>query len=125
MALISFLVVGALVLLMLWFQKRALIPVDQARAFLRQGARVIDVRSPGEYQAEHLAVAVNIPLNELDAQIAQQVPNRDTIVLLHCLSGGRSALAQRKLRRIGYSKSYNLGSYHRAKTIVHGTESQP
>jgi len=38
--------------------------------------------------------------------------------LVHCLSGGRSAVAKMQLRRLGYRNVYNLGSLGRAKQIV-------
>ena len=89
-----------------------------AREYLRQGAKVIDVRSPGEFGERHLPGTVNIPLGELTERIGRHVPNKDDIVLLHCLSGGRSGLGTRLLRRMGYQRVYNLGSYGRAERIV-------
>jgi len=89
-----------------------------AREHLRNGAKVIDVRSPGEFAEEHLPVAVNIPLGSLRDEIARIAPDKNTVILLHCLSGGRSALGRRMLLQLGYKQVFNLGSLSRAKRIV-------
>ncbi len=94
------------------------VSVDAAREYLRQGARVIDVRDREEYRVRHLPSALNIPLGELTASIGRHVPNKDEVLLLHCVSGGRSGLGTRKLRGLGYRRVYNLGSLGRAGQIV-------
>ena len=67
-----------------------------AREYLQQGATVIDVRSPQEFANQHLACAINLPLESL-ADHLDQVP-RGTL-LLHCKSGMRSNMALHVLRR--------------------------
>jgi len=89
-----------------------------AIAHLRKGAMVIDVRSAGEFTAGHLSRAVNIPLSEIDTVIERKASSKDQVLLLHCQSGGRSRVAQRRLRALGYVHAYNLGSYARAAEIV-------
>lgn len=97
-----------------------LVGVAAAREHLQNGAKVIDVRSPQEFGARHLPGAINIPQGELAERIAAKVPNKDTVLLLHCLSGGRSALGKRTLKGLGYPRVFNLGSYGRAEKIVRG-----
>jgi len=43
-----------------------------AKAYLRNGATVIDVRSAGEYTGRHLPNAVNLPLSEIEALILRE-----------------------------------------------------
>ena len=114
------LVVAAALVVAAWFVVRrlALIPLRQARELLARGATVIDVRSPAEFNAGHLPHAINLPLDTLTERIQAVVNDKDAPVLLHCLSDGRSALAQRRLRRLGYSRVYNLGSLERARRLV-------
>lgn len=101
------------------FVKRFLwIAPPEACQLINQGAKVIDVREHAEYQSEHLPQAINIPLGKLAEQIGKQFPDKETILLLHCLSGGRSEIAKRNLRQMGYLKAYNLGSYGRAQKIM-------
>ena len=52
---------------------------------------LIDVREVVEYISGHAPVAVNLPLSELVARVAE-VPRGDTVYLI-CESGGRSAQA--------------------------------
>ncbi len=86
-----------------------------AQRYLQQGATVIDVRSPKEYAAQHLACAVNMPLETLP-ECLDQLP-RGTL-LLHCKSGMRSNMALQLLRKKGIDQAYNLGGFDRAKSIV-------
>ena len=87
-------------------------------AYLKQGALVIDVRSPGEFAAGHLAGAINVPLDQLEAALPQRVRDKNQVLLLQCASGTRSSLAKSKLRGMGYPNAFNLGSYGRAEGIV-------
>lgn len=89
-----------------------------ARTHLAQGARVIDVRSQAEYAAGHLRRAVNMPLDQIEAVAPLQLSDRSQVLLLHCQSGMRSAMAAKKLARMGYTQTFNLGSYARAARIV-------
>jgi phage shock protein E len=102
-------------------RRLALITESNASAHLRQGAIVVDVRTPEEFQQRHLPGALNMPLAEFPANIISAVSAKDQVILLHCLGGGRSAMAQRLLRKNGYLRAFNLGSYRRADSIVRKT----
>ena len=109
--------VGGVAAWLLWKQL-ALVRPGIARQYLKQGARVIDVRTTGEFQSRHLPSAINIPLDDLRQQISREVPDRGTVLLLHCAGGVRSGMGQRVLQQMGYAKAFNLGSYGRAQRIV-------
>ncbi|HVV71182.1 MAG TPA: rhodanese-like domain-containing protein [Verrucomicrobiae bacterium] len=117
-------IVSAAMLGLLLWKRASLVSSGTARQLLQEGALVIDVRTPGEFSSGHLAAAVNIPLGDLRTDIPRHVPDKNQVLLLHCLSGGRSAIAQHQLKRMGYTKVSNLGSYRRAAAIVSsaGTE---
>jgi len=115
---ISILVVIGIVLAFVGIKQLGSISPEAARNHLRQGAKVIDVRSLREFQSGHLPGAINIPGNVIENQIARYAPNKETVLLLHCLSGGRSGLAVRTLKKLGYKKVFNLGSYGRAEKII-------
>ena len=95
-----------------------------ARDWLQKGARVIDVRSHGEFQGGHLPGAVNVPLDRLGDEIPRHAPDKEQPLLLHCLSGTRSAMGKASLRKMGYRNAFNLGSYGRAAKIL-GAHSEP
>jgi rhodanese-related sulfurtransferase len=111
------LVVLAVVAALLLLKRAGQVSPAAARQFLKQGALVIDVRSAAEFQSGHLPRAVNLPLDELRAGIAQHAPDKGQVLLLHCLSGTRSAMARQRLKRMGYTQVFNLGSYSRARKI--------
>jgi phage shock protein E len=96
------------------------VPKKAAAAYLRNGAVVIDVRSAGEFTAGHLARAINIPLSEIESVTARKFTDKNQVLLLHCQNGKRSSEATRKLKELGYTNAYNLGSYDRAAQIVSG-----
>jgi rhodanese-related sulfurtransferase len=114
--LIAIIVVAAFLLLRRGMQ----IPGKAAAAYLRNGAVVIDVRSAGEFTAGHLVKAINIPLSEIESVTARKFTNKNEVLLLHCQSGKRSSEAARKLKELGYTNVYNLGSFDRAAQIVSG-----
>ena len=89
------------------------IRIDRATAhkLVADGAKLIDVRTPEEHQDGGIAGAVNIPLQVVGQQIGTAAQPEDTIVL-YCRSGGRSDMAARILRSMGYAKAYNMGGIH-------------
>jgi phage shock protein E len=94
------------------------ISAARAAEHLRAGAALIDVRTPAEFEREHLPGAVNLPLAELARAAATRLPDTRAVVLLHCHGGGRSLVARGILRRQGYVEAHNLGSYGRARAIL-------
>lgn len=60
---------------------------------------LIDVRTPAEYRAGHIAGAVNRPLNDLSRHMAEISPERE--VVLYCSSGFRSAMGVMALQLEG------------------------
>lgn len=102
-------------------RRMSLVSSDAAKQYLGNGALVIDVRGSDEYASEHLQDAVNVPLGELSARISAVCPDKNRVILLHCLSGGRSAMAVGTLKSLGYTNACNLGSYSRAQGILSGT----
>jgi len=60
--------------------------------------RCIDVRSPTEFAAGHIPVAINIPMDEIESRVAD-LPSDSPIVLV-CQSGQRAAMTQALLAEI-------------------------
>jgi thioredoxin len=67
--------------------------------------QLIDVRTPEEYAAGHLAGAVN--MNIYDADFAQRIAKLDKSrpVMVYCKAGGRSGDAAKQLSALGYAVS--------------------
>ncbi len=108
---------------MLWFKLKGRVTDEQIREYISEGALIIDVRTSREYEEKHLSNTINIPLDQVIEQIRSQVPDPRQLILCHCVSGGRSAIAVARLKRAGYINSFNLGSYNRAAALLEPLES--
>ena len=115
---LTWIILGVAIVAFLIFKQLTGARPDTARDWLNQGAKVIDVRSEGEFQERHLPGAINIPLGRLGDEIARRAPDKEQAILLHCLSGTRSGMAKTMLKKRGYSNVFNLGSYGRAAGIL-------
>jgi rhodanese-related sulfurtransferase len=100
------------------------ISANDAGGHLKKGAMVIDVRSPGEFESGHLPKAINIPLDDIGDALPRRVQDKNQVLLLHCQSGMRSGIAAKKLKGMGYTNTFNLGSLARARSIIDGAEGQ-
>ncbi len=116
----NWLILAAVVVAFLLLKRLGQISARAARAHLEQGALVIDVRSEGEFSAAHLPRAINMPVDRIEAMAPQRLKDRNQVLLLHCQSGMRSAVARKRLAAMGYAHAFNLGSYGRAARIVGG-----
>lgn len=72
------------------------------------GARIVDVRTPEEFQDGAYKGAVNIPLAVLPARMHELEP-KDQPIVLYCLSGARSGQAARLLKQAGFKDVTNAG----------------
>lgn len=67
---------------------------------------VVDARKPGEYQAEHVENAINIPLDTIHTHLSE-VPKSDNFYL-HCLGGYRSVIMASILKSRGFHNLINI-----------------
>ncbi|WP_242929148.1 MBL fold metallo-hydrolase [Pontibacter vulgaris] len=68
--------------------------------------KVVDVRKPGEYQAEHVETAQSAPLDYLNEHLAE-LPTKEQIYL-HCAGGYRSMIAASILKARGFDNVVNV-----------------
>jgi rhodanese-related sulfurtransferase len=57
--------------------------VDEVRRLLEEGAQLVDVLEPEEYQHSHLPGAISIPLKELNETTARRL-DRSKPVIVYC-----------------------------------------
>jgi phage shock protein E len=69
---------------------------------------IIDVREPDEWEAGHIPGARLIPRGILEHRAAQELPDRDRRIVVHCNAGGRGVLAAKNLMEMGYTNVANL-----------------
>src|SRR5687768_3950473 len=79
-----------------------LIPIDQARAEIESGVRVIDVREQHEWDEAHLEQAIHVPQGEVAERIDEIAPDRSEHLILHCRTDNRSARVAQILAELGY-----------------------
>jgi rhodanese-related sulfurtransferase len=81
--------------------------VDQAQA-LRGTALFVDVREPAEWEQGHVPGALHVPRGLLEFAADPSVPthkpefHQGRPIVIYCASGGRSALAARTLKDMGF-----------------------
>jgi rhodanese-related sulfurtransferase len=92
---------------------------DQAGDMIKKGnTLVLDVRDAPEVAASgKIAGAVNVSRGMLEFRADPESPYHDKnfdkgkTVITYCASGGRSALAGKLLKDMGYENVYNVGGF--------------
>lgn len=114
------LILGIALLAFLFFRRFAFanspnvknVSADEAHELLKsdRSVVVIDVRTRQEYKSGHINGAKSIPVNEISSRIGELEKYKDTPVLIHCASGGRSPAAVRALLKNNFTKVYHMRS---------------
>jgi rhodanese-related sulfurtransferase len=93
-------------------------PAQAKEMIAKGGTLVIDVRDTPEVAASgKVAGSVHVSRGMLEFRADAELPShdknfaKDKTVILYCASGGRSALAGKTLKDLGYDKVYNLGAF--------------
>jgi rhodanese-related sulfurtransferase len=100
----------------------------EAREMIGQGnTLVLDVRDAPEIEKSGLiAGAHHVSRGMLEFRADPDSPYhdktfaRDKTIILYCASGGRSALAAKTLKDLGYARVYNVGAFK--DWVEHGGE---
>lgn len=72
---------------------------------------LIDVRTPAEFSAGHIDGAINIPVERISQAIRQvKGLKQDSLILVYCRSGRRSAAAMSMLEQQGFRRVLDGGS---------------
>jgi rhodanese-related sulfurtransferase len=95
------------------------ISVSEAQAMIEKGdALVVDVRDAPEVAASgKVKGALNVSRGMLEFRADPDSPYHDSrfdrsrTAILYCASGGRSALAGKVLKDMGYERVFNLGAF--------------
>ncbi len=80
-----------------------------AQAMVKQGALLLDVRTPAEFASGHVAGALNVPVQELEARWASLGVPADRPIVVYCRSGARSARAKSWLEDHGSKQVVDIG----------------
>ncbi|QFU77928.1 rhodanese-like domain-containing protein [Halioglobus maricola] len=78
----------------------------------------IDVRTPAEFNTDHLEGAHHIPFDQIEAGIMSLALSKDSEIYVYCAVGGRAEVAKESLERRGYTRVVNVGSLENARTVA-------
>ena len=105
-------------------------PEDARRLMAEADALVVDVRDGTEVaKTGKIKGAVNVSRGMIEFRADADTPyhdaafRKDRPVILYCASGGRSALAGKTLKDMGYERVHNLGGFKEA--AEGGLETEP
>ena len=84
------------------------IKLEQLLKMKKNGAIVVDVRNNREYGEGHISGSINIAEYEIKEKFEKMIPNKNSTIILYCLSGNRSMHALKKIKKMGYMHAYNL-----------------
>lgn len=83
-------------------------PSEKTKELIKEGALIVDVRSPEEFASGHTSGSINLPLPELSGELERLKGKK---VILVCRSGMRASSAQNLLQKNGII-AHNAGSWH-------------
>ena len=81
---------------------------EELNSYAKQGATIIDVRSPQEYRERHVDGAISIPDYQMKREIRNRILNKKQLIVVYCSTGHRSQRAQQMLENMGYTNVYNV-----------------
>jgi hypothetical protein len=84
MSWIPFFVVLVLAFGYMYFKRSGQVPAKDATEYLRNGAVIIDVRNPNEFESGHLMQAQNLPLDRIEMLATSVIKDKNKPLLLHC-----------------------------------------
>ncbi len=70
---------------------------------------IIDARTEAEFAEGHIEGAILIPEYEITQKAEQEIPDKDTLILVYCRSGRRSKIAAEALINLGYTNVKEFG----------------
>lgn len=83
---------------------------------VNEGAFLVDVRSPGEFAEGNVKGSVNIPLDQVQSQLAKFKEKENIVVF--CRSGNRSGQAKSILEQNGFSNVTNGGTWQDVNAVI-------
>jgi rhodanese-related sulfurtransferase len=86
------------------------------QTLVSEGAFLVDVRTPAEFEGGHVKGSVNIPLDSIPFQLEKFKDKKNVIVF--CRSGNRSGQAKFILEQNGITNVTNGGTWDQVNALV-------
>ena len=90
--------------------------IDAVKTKLDRGEKflLIDVREESEFAKDHLPGAIQLGKGIIERDIEERVPAKNSLMILYCGGGFRSALAADNLQKMGYTRAISMDGGIRA-----------
>lgn len=97
--------------------------VETRMTEIPENAVIVDVRTRTEYSMNHLSCAKSLPWYATDDREAfETLPDKSTPVVVYCLSGHRSVVAQEQLKAAGYEVVHDGASMYSLRRLIDETQ---
>jgi len=115
---IKLIFISITILTMFGLFKNIFAPTDnnELKNALKNGAFLVDVRTPAEFSGGSINGAVNIPLDDVQKQLSK-FKNKKSIVVF-CRSGNRSSQAKSILEQNGFQNVINGGTWQNVNQLI-------
>ncbi len=88
----------------------------QMEKIIKEGAFLVDVRTPAEFAEGHVNGSTNIPLDQVASQL-EKFKGKEQIIVF-CRSGNRSGQAKMILEQSGFSNVINGGTWQDVEAAI-------
>lgn len=77
---------------------------------IQNGAKVLDVRTDGEFRSGHYKGSKNIPLDQVNKRMPEILKMGEPLIVC-CKSGMRASNAMSSIKKAGVKEIYNAGGW--------------
>ncbi|MBO5336802.1 MAG: alpha-galactosidase [Lachnospiraceae bacterium] len=88
-------------------QEKNTLTDEEVRGLLKEGALLIDVREPQEYEEAHLPQAINLSYTGIHVNARVYLPDKEQTIIVYCKTGKRCGQAKQSLTYLGYKNVYD------------------
>lgn len=89
---------------------------SQLSEAIKDGAFLVDVRTPAEFSAGSVKGAINVPLDKVQSQLPK-FKGKKTIIVF-CRSGNRSSQAKSILEQSSFQNVINGGTWENVNQLI-------
>ncbi|WP_457743921.1 rhodanese-like domain-containing protein [Sulfurimonas sp.] len=82
--------------------------LTKAHEAVKNGALIVDVRTPAEFRGKHIEGAINLPVEEIMQGHIKKLP-KNKVLVVYCRTGNRSSTSAKILTQEGW-KVYDVAT---------------